>query len=175
DKTIWEHHSREAGVPLIVAAVEKYHAIFRKVSKNPHLADHGIRLNPDAADVDEKRLIDEVRTAQRPARHKVVDELVETFGTARAAGQASANLADVAKAAVFGKVNQLLLAADKRVGGSVDPATGIVTEGDLEDPAVDDLLDDIAEHVLRAGGNVHVIPADIHPHQSSGVAAIYRY
>ncbi|MEM6314773.1 MAG: hypothetical protein AAF743_11835, partial [Planctomycetota bacterium] len=43
DKTIWEHHSREAGVPLIVAAVEKYHAIFRKVSKNPHLADHGIR------------------------------------------------------------------------------------------------------------------------------------
>ncbi|MEM8875021.1 MAG: hypothetical protein AAGD32_12290 [Planctomycetota bacterium] len=175
DKAIWEHHSRVAGVPLILAAVEKYHAIFRRVSKNQHLADHGIKLNPDAADIDEKRLHDEVREAQRPQRHQAVEELVDNFGTARAAGQGSANLADVAKAAVFGKVNKLILAADKRVGGSIDTATGIVTEGELDDPAVDDLLDDIAEHVLRAGGNVHVIPQDIHPHPGSGVAAIYRY
>ena len=39
---------------------------------------------------------------------------------------------------------------------------------------VDDLLDDLAELVLRMGGQVQVVPADRMPTQT-GVAATYRF
>lgn len=53
-------------------------------------------------------------------------------------------------------------------------ATGEVQLGELGDPAVDDLLDDVAELVLRNSGEVVVVPAARMPGQS-GIAAIYRF
>jgi L-idonate 5-dehydrogenase len=45
---------------------------------------------------------------------------------------------------------------------------------DLQDPEVDDLLDDLGEHVLRTGGDVVVVPAARMP-TGTGVAATFRY
>src|SRR5688572_15176403 len=50
DKTVWEFHSRDSMLPLILCAPERYHAIFRDVSKNPNLMGEGIMLNPDAVE-----------------------------------------------------------------------------------------------------------------------------
>lgn len=59
------------------------------------------------------------------------------------------------------------------VAGRFDAATGARTPHDLEHPEVDDLLDDIGEHVLRAGGEVVVVPAERMPTRT-GLAAIYE-
>ncbi len=45
---------------------------------------------------------------------------------------------------------------------------------DLNDTDVDDVLDDLAEVVLGAGGEVVVVPTDRMP-TPTGLAAIYRY
>lgn len=174
DKAIWEHHSRRAGVPLILAAVDAYHTPFRKVSKNQHLLEQGVKLNPDSVDVDEKRLLQEVRAITEPMRHEKVRQALEDFGTAQAKGQGSSDLREVVKAATQGRVARLLVDGDKRIGGKIDADTGDFREADVSAGDVDDVLDDLAEHVLRNGGDVMILPGDVHS-QKSGVAAIYRY
>ena len=174
DKAIWEHHSRAAKLPLILAAVTGYHDAFHKVSKNTNLLDEGIKLNPDSVHVDDARLREEAQAIFEPKRQAKVDQALEDFGSALAQNQGSADLHDVAKAAINGRVQRLILSADKQVGGTLDPATGEVLLKDIDDPDVDDLLDDVAEQVLRTGGEVLVLPGEQHP-QKSGIAAIYRY
>lgn len=44
----------------------------------------------------------------------------------------------------------------------------------LEDPDVDDLLDDLGEHVLKADGEVIIVPSDRMP-SDTGLAAIFRF
>jgi hypothetical protein len=68
----------------------------------------------------------------------------------------------------------LLVDADKHIGGRLDPTNGRVEFGDLSRPEFDDLLDDIAEKVMKTGGQVLVMPAAQMP-TDSGVAAIYRF
>ena len=174
DKAIWEHHSRPAGVPLVLAAVTGYHDTFHKVSKNQHLIEGGIKLNPDSVDVDKERLRDEAAAIFGPRQKAKIDEALENFGSAMAQGQGSADLEDVAQAATMGRVRLLILDADKEVGGTIDPDTGAVTRKDITDPAVDDVMDDVAEQVLRTNGEVMVLTGEMHP-QPSGIAAIYRY
>lgn len=48
DRAILEHHSRPAGLPLILAALPEHHAAFRGVSHDPFLLPDGIMINPDA-------------------------------------------------------------------------------------------------------------------------------
>lgn len=57
---------------------------------------------------------------------------------------------------------------------SLDPASGRVEFGDLSQPEVDDLLDDLAELTLKMGGEVVVVPAERMP-STTGAAATYRY
>ena len=61
--------------------------------------------------------------------------------------------------------------AGKLVPGGLDHASGAVTFDDPANPKGDDLLDDLAEFVLRRGGEVVVAPSDRMPTRS-GAAAI---
>jgi hypothetical protein len=56
----------------------------------------------------------------------------------------------------------------------MDATSGRITFGDLEHPEVDDLLDDLAELVLKMGGQVVVVPAGRMP-TPTGVAATFRF
>ena len=174
DKAIWEHHSRPAKVPLILAAVTGYHDTFQKVSKNTNLLKAGIKVNPDSVDVTNQRLREEAQAIFEPERQAKVDKALEDFGSAVAQKQGSSDLHEVATAAAGGRIQRLILSADKQVGGTLDTTTGEVLFKDIDDPDVDDLLDDVAEQVLRTKGEVLVVPGEMHP-QDSGVAAIYRY
>jgi hypothetical protein len=86
----------------------------------------------------------------------------------------SADLSDVARAAVAGRVATLLVEADRVIPGRIDPVTGSIDSGDLADPDVNDKLNDLAEIVLRMKGDVVVVPAERMP-TKTGLAATYRY
>jgi hypothetical protein len=86
----------------------------------------------------------------------------------------SDTVAEVAEAAVAGRVANLLIEADRRVPGRIDAETDAVVFDSLLQPDVDDLLDDVAEISLKAGGSVAIVPAERMPTQT-GIAAIYRF
>jgi hypothetical protein len=119
------------------------------------------------------------------ARDRHIARLVAVYEQARDRDQAAGDLADIARAAVAGRVATLLIEADRFEPGQFDRATGAVeTDGEqLTDlsrrgdaPAIrtPDLFGALAESVLEHRGEIVALARNAMPTES-GVAAIYRW
>ena len=173
DEAVAEYHAPHGSdVPLMLAALPEYHAIFQDASHNPNLLAEGIRRDAFKG-IDDKEIAALADAVLEPVRRKRLAKFKEMFGEAMAHDRGSDDLEEVAKQAIWGKVDTVALRRDLQVGGKVDPGTGEVTRTELHDPAVDDLTDDIAEAVLKSRGRVMVLDADDMP-SDTGVAAILR-
>ncbi len=172
DRAVLRLYSQPSGVPLILAALPEHHHMFRTVSHNPFLMKDALDVHPDDLSPDELR--ERAWQLMQPHYLERLAGLVEDFGTASARGQGSDDLGDIAKAAVAGRVATLLIEADRMIPGSINATNGEITVGELNDPEVDDLLDDLGERVLMARGEVVIVPAERMP-TKSGAAAIYRF
>lgn len=172
DRAVLEHHSRPSGLPLILAALPEHHHVFRQVSHNPFLMEEGLTINPDVLPIDElRKRAWQVVEPQYQARLAI---LVDEFAVAKSKGLGSDDLAEVARAAHAGRVATLLIEADRQLAGRLDGATGQVEVAGLDEPHVDDPLDDLGELVEKMGGRVMVVPGDQMPVRT-GLAATYRY
>lgn len=60
------------------------------------------------------------------------------------------------------------------IGDHDDVVQSMITNGDLNNPETDDVLDDLSEYVLKTGGEVVIVPAERMPTRT-GAAAIYRF
>lgn len=172
DRAILEHHSRPSGLPLMLAALTQHHAPFHKVSHNPYLMADGIMMNPEVLSLEQLRA--EAWRVVEPVYLNRLTKLVDDFQIARSRQLGSDDLAQVAEAATAGRVGTLLIDADRQIPGRVDRTNGKIQTADLSDTEVDDVLDDLAELVLRMKGDVVVVPAERIPSRT-GVAAIYRF
>jgi hypothetical protein len=172
DRAIFDHHSRSSGLPLLLAALAEYHATFRDVSHNPQLQDEAISGNPNAWSPDELR--QKAWQLFEPRYLARLQKFVDEFGAGAARELASDEVQAVAMAGLAGRIRTLLVDDERVVPGRVDRATGAVTFGSLDDPHMDDVLDDLAELTLRMGGEVVMVPSERMP-TKSGVAAIYRF
>lgn len=172
DRAVIEHHSRLSGLPLILAALPEYHALFHSVSHNARLLNSGIEINPEALSLDELRTL--AWQVIEPVYLARLAGLVERFGAAQASQLGDDRLPQVAEAAAAGRIETLLLQAQRLVPGRMDSTTGAIQTEELVHPQVDDILDDLAEQVLRTGGEVVIAPAEQMP-STTGLAAIYRF
>jgi hypothetical protein len=169
---VQEHHSKPSGLPLILAAAPEYHAQFRSVSRNPSLLQRAIEADPGALSIDELRA--RAWEAMEPDYLARLAALVDRFGAAQGAGTATDDLSTAGGAVLQGRVDTLLVDAERQIPGRIDTATGEVQPADLSDAQVNDALDDLAQQVLQTGGQVVVVPAERMP-TTTGLAAIYRY
>jgi len=172
DRGILENHSKPSGLPLMLAALAEYHAPFREISHNPYLMAEGLQVNPSALSVEE--LCKQAWQKVEPIYLARLAKLVDNFQVARSRQQGSDDLAQVAEATAAGRVGTLLVEADRVVPGKLDLQSGKITPAELADPSVDDVLDDIAETVLRMKGEVVVVPRERMP-TTTGLAATYRF
>ena len=172
DRAILEHHSQPSGLPLILAALPEHHHRFHRVSHNPFLLEESIDIHPDAVAIDELRR--RAWQVLEPRYRARLAALVEEFRAARSDDLGRDELGAVAEAVAAGRVATLLIDADRSVPGRIDPGTGDIEFGDLAEPELDDVLDDLGELALAKGGRVVVVPADAMP-TDTGIAAIYRY
>ncbi|WP_133130739.1 hypothetical protein [Legionella yabuuchiae] len=172
DEAIAKHHSYASKLPLLLAALPEYHHMFHEVSQNPYLLPDDIKANPEELTVDEIRK--RAWKVIEPYYLAKLNALIERFGDLSSNNKGSDELDDVAKAAVSGRIETLLIDADRRIPGQIDHATGEYKLDELLNPEVDDLLDDLGELVLKSRGEVIVVPSDKMP-TDSGLAAIYRY
>ncbi len=171
--SIAEHYSKPGGLPLILAALPEHHNLFHKVSKNPMLLKEGIRINPDS--ISEKKLAELAWEVMEPEYVAKQEELANRFHQAKADKAGSDDIKEVAVAIVEGRVDTLLVEADRIIAKRItNLVTGNTQKKDLNNPKVDDLLDDMSELVLKMGGDVFVLPPERMPSET-GVAAIYRY
>lgn len=172
DRAILENHSRPSGLPLMLAALAEHHAPFRAVSHNPFLLPEGIEINPESLDVDHLRIM--AWQKMEPFYLQRLATLLDRYRAALPQQLASNDVAKIAKATIAGRVGVLLVEADRQIPGRIEPRTGEIEPGDLSDPETGDVLNDLAETVLRMKGDVVVVPAERMP-SCTGVAAILRF
>ena len=172
DEAVLKHHSQPTGLPLILAALPEYHALFRRLTQNRFLLDEAIEGNPDALTLDELRerawRVLEPRYLQRLAG------LVEQYTEARSKGFGTDLPEAAAEAACQSRIGTLLIEADRRIPGRIEAASGQFVPDPNPSPESDDFLDDLAELVLRRNGEVIVVPADRMP-TNTGLAATFRF
>jgi Bacterial archaeo-eukaryotic release factor family 11 len=159
-------------LPLILAAAEPMDSIYRSVNSYPHLLPAGLAGSPDTssdADLTERarRLLDDVYAAELRA-------IRDTYALRASQRRASADIADVARAATYGLVDTVLVDIDEVVAGSVDEETGAITVDDTDDAINYGVVDEIARRVWLNGGKVLAVRSDDIPGNGS-VAAILRY
>lgn len=171
DKFIAENYSKPSKLPLMLLTLTEYHTHFRKISNNSHLMEEGLRYSHDSLDLDEMR--EKAWEILQPIHWEKRHELLDAFEYAYAHSLGLGDVAEIARAAIEGRVKSLLIESDRIVPGKIDETTGKVEFGNLEAPGRDDVLDDLAELALRMGGEVVLIPQDKMP-VKSGVAAILR-
>ena len=172
DEAVLEHHSRPSGRPLILAALPEHQSLFRQISQNPLLLETGISVHPDDLEMDELR--ERAWRVLEPHYAETLERLADHYGQAKAKGQADDDPARIAEAVIQGRVGTLLLEADRTLPGRVDPTDGSVALGDLEQPHIGDVLDDLAELVQSMGGEVVVAPSERMP-STTGAAAVFRF
>lgn len=172
DRAIFEHHSKVSSLPLMLAALAEHHAPFRQVSHNTLLQEVGISGNPNACTPDELR--EKAWQLFEPRYLERLATFVDEYGAGAARALASDDLDAVALAGVGGRIRTLLVDDERMVPGRVNRDTGTITLGSLDDPHIDDVLDDLAELTMRMGGEVVMVPTDRMP-STTGVAAIYRF
>ncbi|MDA3852435.1 MAG: hypothetical protein PF447_14370 [Spirochaetaceae bacterium] len=155
DKAVLRHHSNPSALPLILACLPEHQQLFHRISNNPFLQEDGLGINPEALSL--KDLKERAWKFMEPKYLKKMTILAEDFIAAKAKGLGSDDIALITKAAADGRVETLLLEADR-----------------LDEEESVKGIEDLSELVGKMGGLVQIIPAE-HMPGKTGVVASYRY
>lgn len=158
--------------PLVLAAVDYERALYRKVSKHPHLLEDGISGNPERVHANE--LHARAWEIVEPEFQAEIRRAAERYEELASAGKVNSNPREIVPAADDGRVDTLFVPRGRRLWGSYDREARAVTLSDEEGPGVFDLFDSAAVKTLTKGGTVYSVNGDELPGPGP-MAAIYRY
>lgn len=169
DQKVAEHFSVTSGLPLILAALPEHHALFQKVSKNNSLQEHGVEM--DASNLSGDELKTKVWDAYYPQYQKNIKQILADQQLAASQGMSHTLLDDIARDAIDGKIDTLLLEENRIIKGRI-----LEDERRVEyaSSGVDDVLDDLSALVIQQNGNVVLLPANQMP-EGNGAVSINRY
>lgn len=158
--------------PLIIAAVDYLHPLYRKANTYPHLLDEGITGNPEG--LSDETLQEHAWAIVEPYFERGRTDAVERYQEAVAAGLATNDVKQVLLAAYDGRVSTLFVATGIQEWGKFDPKHRRIRLYKQKRPGAEDLLDLAAANALTKGGTVYVVEPQQAPGGTS-VAAVLRY
>ncbi|WP_345764181.1 hypothetical protein [Diaminobutyricibacter sp. McL0608] len=158
--------------PLIVAAAEPLLGIYRGVCDYPRLVETAITGNPEERSEEElaasaRGILDEVYAAKTA-------ELKDDFEARMAAGTATGDLSDIARAATYGAIETLVFDIDRRVPGTIDDETGVITFADDDEDETSNygVIDEILRRSLTSKAKVFAVRAEDVPGGGASAAAV---
>jgi len=143
--------------PLILAAVDYLHAIYRKANTYEFLYPQGIEGNPDRWS--ERDLRERAWSLVQPSLQESRRQALARYHQLAGTGETTHELADILAAANEGHVEVLLLARDQERWGRYDPQTHFLKVHEQPGPGDEDLLNQAAVQTLRHRGTVHMLEA----------------
>jgi hypothetical protein len=164
---------RGESAPLILAAVESHHPIYREANTYPHLLPDRIVGSHERANG--ARIHAEAWPIVSREFQMQIDKWVDRYRELAAKGLATDMLEEIAPAAIAGRVQCVLAEDGAAVWGVLDRATGsVLRHAKKLSPGDEDLVDDVCEEALRRRAQVYVIPRAAMP-SPSPIAAVFRY
>jgi len=172
DNALWSE-LREQKEPLVLAAPVSYHTPFRSAQRYPHLLEEGLQGNYERSGLDELHGLAWPLVGHHIERRLAT--VLETYQRWISARRAIDELSEIARAALQGRVLDLLVAEGSHLWGRVDATSAEVKLHAAQDgQRDDDVLDDLSEAVLLRGGDVFAVARDRMP-SASPVAALLRW
>jgi hypothetical protein len=163
---------REEHAPLVLAAVDYVHPIYREANTYANLLQEGVVGSPDKTGA--SALHEQAWRLVEPHFHKARQEAVGRYRQMANSPRTSHEVKGVVQAAHHGRVETLFTALGHQRWGTIEEGSGQV-EMHLEQQAGDvDLLDAAAAQTLLHGGKVYAVELAAMPEQVL-LAAIYRY
>ena len=162
--------------PVILAAVDFCHPIFRQVSRLKNLSKEGIEGNVHFWS--DHAIYEKAWPIARKEVEKRREQALEEWERAYGRGGAEMDPKMVGRRTIEGRIHRLLLDEDRRIWGHYNRNTGEITvlpeDADEEARATAvDIFDEIAETVIEHGGEVVVLPTEMMPAET-GIGAILR-
>ena len=159
--------------PLVLAGVDYEQAMFRRITRYPHVIAEGIVGNPERLRPAE--LHERAWAIVRPVFAQAGQRAAQRYQEAAGQGHGTARaVAEVVRAALQGRVDTLFVAAGEQRWGTANPQTLQVSVHDRPQPGDEDLLDRAAMDTLLTSGSVFAVPAQRVPGPGP-VAALLRY
>jgi len=156
--------------PLVVAAVRRSQALYRKVSTYPHLLAQGIDGNPRDTDIDLMHRLSWAIVEPELRSHE--GSAASTYRALLGTGRTTSRPSEVLTAADQGRIDTLFVSTDAswRQGGSEDASLIFLEHA----PCLAEQLDLAAVATLQSGGAVFAVPPHRMP-DATPVAATLRY
>lgn len=162
---------KEERVPLVLAAVDYLHPIYRQANTYAHLEEHGIHGNPDR--MSGKDLHDRAWEILRPQFEKGQQESLARYQQVVKRGKATDDASKIIPAAYRGELQSLFVASNQSLWGTVGKNSDQIAIHDQPQASDINLTNFAAVHTLRHGNSVHVLPLEEMPSGAS-MAAIYH-
>lgn len=160
--------------PLVLAAVDYLHPLYRQANTYLHLMEEGVTGNPE--ELSAKELHGRAWTIVRPLFQREQEEAAAQYRQLVGGGSqlASNDVERIVPAAHVGQVAILFVAVGNQLWGAFDPMTHMVRIHREAEPGDEDLLDFAAFHTFVNGGTVYAVEPEKVPDESS-LAAVFRY
>lgn len=162
----------DEGAPLILAAVDYLHPVYKEVDTSPHLLDEGITGNPDNLSAEElhEKAWKIVEPLFKEAKKEVETRYYELHDSVRA----SSELQEIVPASYQGRVDALFVAVNTQKWGNYNPETDSISLHQEPQNGDEDLLDFVAVQTLSNSGTVYAVDEDEVPGKSA-LAAVFRF
>lgn len=158
--------------PLVLAAVDYLHPIYKEVSDSPHLLDEGVIGNPDELSAQE--LHQQAWPIVKPIFEDAKEEAANRYRQLAHDEEASDQLEEIVLSAVQGRVDTLFVAVGTQKWGNYDVDTHSVALHEEPQNGDEDLLDFAAMQTMANGGTVYAVSADDVPSHTP-IAAVFRF
>lgn len=159
--------------PLLLYGVEENVAVYREISKYPHVLEETLSGNPD--EMESAQIADEASDHMRSYHERQKAKALERFNNHRGTDNVSTAVDPVLNYAFQARVAYLFIALDDHVWGQFAPDSLEIQRNEDPGPERVDLLDLCAAYTLQNGGEVYALPRDEMPVEDSPVAALLRF
>lgn len=158
--------------PLIVAAAEPLASVYRGVSTYPATA--GEVISGSADDTPDHVLAADSRAVLDRLYAADIAAFADLYAQRENQGRATTDIAQAARAATFGAIDQIIVDIDITVPGTVDDDTGAVTFADENDAVTYGVVDEIVSRALKSGARIIAARKGEVP-GGGALAAVLRY
>ncbi len=172
DSIVYDNISKDSKLPMILIAPAEHHSLYMKISNNIYLEPNAIAGTYESLGKEE--IIKRTHAYAKVIFRNKIKLLINQYHKLRTIEKSSDQLIEIISAAVDGRVDTLFIQENEIIPGKIDTINKKIITDTLTNPAVDDILDDLAQFTLEKGGNVFILSKDEMP-TNSVVASIYRY
>ncbi len=162
----------EDHAPLVLAAVDYLHPIYKEANTYPHLIKQGILGNPD--NLSPQELHAKAWTLVQPQFQAIFQEAAQKYRNLMGTGLTANAIEEILPAVARGRIEYLFVTPENDIWGSFEEDQERVQIQDEPSPSSVELLDLAAVKALLRGGTTFTVPKTKMP-DDSVVAATYRF